>query len=194
MKQDQIYKRKAVLIKCITSWQVWSIFFSLREDWFLFMAWTLLEVNCPQSKAELRGLVTLFLLTTNLFLAHPYSFSAPTKKPMIFYFLYFHQRPFSFSDFWFFLLNPLRPLKTLLDLLSFLTPISLLESAVALRGKSGLKVGVNFSHLLVAKHLLTVSNFLRLPKRLKNIFCPVYWHLKQSSLLFLNIRFHLCNF
>ena len=106
MKQDQIYKRKDVLIKCITSWQVWSIFFSLREDWFLFMAWTLLEVNCPQSKAELRGLVTLFLLTTNLFLAHPYSFSAPTKKPMIFYFLYFHQRPFSFSDFWFFSSKP----------------------------------------------------------------------------------------
>lgn len=133
MKQDQKYKREGVLIKCVTSWQVWSIIFSLREDWFLFMAWTLLEVNYPQSKAGLRGLLTLLLLTTNLFQVHPYSFSAPTKKPMIFFF--FNQRPFSFSDFWFFPLNPVRPLKTLLDLLSFLTPISLLESAVALKGK-----------------------------------------------------------
>lgn len=72
-------KREDVLIKCVTSWQVWSIIlFSLREDWFLFISWTLLEVNYPQSKEGLRGLVTLFLLTTNLFLVHPYCFSAPT--------------------------------------------------------------------------------------------------------------------
>ena len=52
------------------------------------MAWTLLEVNYPQSKAGLRGLLTLLLLTTNLFQVHPYSFSAPTKKPMIFFFFF----------------------------------------------------------------------------------------------------------
>ena len=69
-------------------------------------------------------------------------------RSLWFFFFFFNQRPFSFSDFWFFPLNPVRPLKTLLDLLSFLTPISLLESAVPLKGKKRPQAWVNFSHLL----------------------------------------------
>lgn len=79
MKQDQKYKKRRCTNKMCNflASLINNIIFLERRLIFVYFLNTS-GGELPQSKEGLRGLVTLFLLTTNLFLVHPYCFSAPT--------------------------------------------------------------------------------------------------------------------
>lgn len=143
MKQDQNTKREDVLIKCVTSLASLInniIFLGEKIDFYFLNTWG----ELPSVQRRTKGVSYLFLYWQLIYF---WFTLIALVLPLRSLWFFFNQRPFSFWDSWFFSPKPSETSENSTWLIIFSdTNFTLGISSCFI--KSGLKVWVNFSHLL----------------------------------------------